>query len=98
MKILPKAIEFKWDKGNIGKNLKKHKVNDKESEEIFSNKPLLVSLDKKHSTKEETRYHALGRTEERRILFLSFTVRENKLRIISARPASRKERIIYAKK
>ena len=45
MKILPKSVEFKWDKGNIDKNLKKHGITDKESEEIFSNRPLLISLD-----------------------------------------------------
>lgn len=98
MKILPKPLEFDWDKGNINKNFKKHGVTDKESEEIFGNKPLLVSLDKEHSTKKEIRYHALGRTNESKVLFLSFTARKSKVGIISARPASRKERKIYVKK
>ena len=98
MKILPKPLGFGWDKGNIKKSLKKHGVADRESEEVFSNKPLFVSLDKKHSTKKETRYHVLGRTDDNKVLFLSFTVRENKVRIISVRPASKKERIAYAKK
>lgn len=98
MKILPKPLEFKWDKGNINKNFKKHGITDRESEEVFSNKPLLVSLDKKHSTKNEIRYQALGKTDENKVLFLSFTIRGNKLRIISARKASKAERRIYAKK
>lgn len=97
MKILPKPIEFEWNKGNINKNLKKHGVSDKESEEVFSNKPLLVSLDKKHSTKTEVRYHALGKTNEGKVLFISFTTRGEKLRNISARKANKKERKIYAK-
>jgi len=98
VKILPKPVAFEWDKGNIDKNLVKHNVTDRESEEVFSNKPFLVSLDKKHSTKNEIRYQALGKTDAERILFLSFTIRGNKVRMISARPASRKERNIYAKK
>lgn len=98
MKILPKFLKFEWDKGNIGKNLKKHGIADKESEEVFSNRPLLISLDKRHSTKKEIRYHSLGKTDENKVLFLSFMVRQNKVRIISARPASRKERKTYVKK
>ena len=91
-------MQFEWDKGNLKKNLKKHGITDKESEEIFNNKPLLVSLDKRHSTKEEIRYRALGRTDANKVLFISFTTRDRKVRIILARKASRKERNKYAKK
>jgi len=98
MKILPKPLGFEWDKGNINKNLKKHGVTDKESEEVFNNKPLLVSMDKKHSTKTEVRYHALGKTDENKVLFISFTTRDKKVRIISARIANRRERNKYANK
>ena len=62
MRVLPKPLKFQWDKGNIDKNFKKHGITDKESEEIFNNSPLLIALDKKHSTKEEIRYEK----EERR--------------------------------
>jgi len=98
MKILPKPLEFEWDKGNINKNLKKHGVTDKESEEVFGNKPLLVSFDKKHSTRIEFRYNALGKTNQHQVLFISFTVRGVKARIISARQANRKERRKYVRK
>lgn len=98
MKVLSKPVSFDWDKGNVNKNLRKHGVTDQEAEEVFSNKPLLVSLDRRHSTKREIRYHALGRTNRKKLLFLSFTVRDDKVRIISARPMDRKERRIYVKK
>lgn len=98
MRILPKPLRFEWDRGNIGKNFKKHGISDKESEEVFGNKPLLISLDKRHSTKKEIRYHALGRTDGNKVLFLSFTVRQSRLRIISSRLASRKERKAYVQK
>lgn len=98
MKVLSKPVSFDWNKGNINKNLKKHGVADQEAEEVFSNRPLLVSLDRKHSTKKETRYHALGKTNKDKLLFLSFTVRDDKVRIISARPMNKKERRNYAQK
>ncbi len=98
MKILPDSIEFEWDKGNIDKNLKKHGVCDKESEEVFYNKPVFLLLDVRHSTRREIRYYALGKTNENKILFLSFTVRKNRIRIISSRLANKKERKIYVEK
>ena len=90
MRVLPKPLMFEWNKGNINKNLKTHGVTDREIEEIFINKPLYISLDKKHSTEKETRYHALGKTDTNKVLFISLTVRDNKVRTISARPASEK--------
>ncbi len=96
MRILPDPIAFDWDKGNIDKNLKKLKVTNKETEEVFENKPLLVSEDLKHS-KAEKRFQALGKSDKGKLLFLSFTVRSDKVRIISARIMSRKERRKYEK-
>ncbi len=96
MKILPEPLSFEWDKGNIGKNLKKHKVADKEAEEIFSNKPFLVSEDVKHSSRER-RFQALGQTDGGRLLFISFTIRDEKVRIISARGMNKKEVKVYEK-
>lgn len=96
MKILPDPALFEWDKSNIEKNWLKHGVTYKEIEEVFSNKPLLVSEDIKHSENEE-RYQALGKTNNERLIFLSFTVRKNKVRVISARDMSKKEEKIYEK-
>lgn len=96
MKILPEPISFDWDEGNINKNLIKHNVTDKESEEIFCSKPLLVNENKKHS-QYERRFQALGKTNKNRLLFVSFTVRNGKIRIISVRNMNRKERGEYEK-
>ncbi|KKS80513.1 MAG: hypothetical protein UV54_C0004G0001, partial [Candidatus Beckwithbacteria bacterium GW2011_GWA2_43_10] len=41
--------EFDWNKGNINKNLVKHKVDFRETEEIFFNRPVKFYLDKLHS-------------------------------------------------
>lgn len=96
---LAKIQGFDWDKGNIDKNIKKHNVTDKESEEVFTNQPL-VSKDEKHSENKE-RFQALGVTNRGRLLFVSFTIRkiDNKLkiRVISARDTNKKERAKYEK-
>lgn len=93
---LSKIKGFEWDKGNIDKSWIKHKISNRESEEVFVNDRLLVSEDEKHS-KTEKRFQAIGKTNMGRLLFLSFTVRRRKIRIISSRPISRKERKNYAK-
>ena len=46
-------------------------------------------------SQEEARYHALGRSDEGRVLHLTFTLRGPMIRVISARDASRKERAVY---
>jgi hypothetical protein len=67
-----------------------------EAEQTFFNAPLLVLEDSKHSS-QEPRFHALGKTDDRRLLHITFTVRHNgeKIRVISARDMHRKERVIY---
>ncbi|GAB4219479.1 MAG: BrnT family toxin [Candidatus Microgenomates bacterium] len=88
-------IDFDWDEGNIDKNQIKHNVHFKECEEVFLNKPM-IDKDIKHSLKEK-RYFCLGETNKKRYLFISFTIRNYKIRVISARPMSKKERRIYEK-
>jgi len=89
---------FEWDEGNARKSADKHSVSHAEAEQIFFNEPLLVVPDSKHSNT-ETRIHALGRTDEGRLLHATFTVRQQdtKIRVISARDMSRKERAHYDK-
>ncbi|PKA22992.1 hypothetical protein CH381_28025 [Leptospira sp. mixed culture ATI2-C-A1] len=85
---------FDWDKGNVEKNWIKHKVKPGETEEFFFNEPLLVVSDDVHSEKEK-RFAALGISNYSRKLFAVFTVRNNKIRIISVRDMSKKERKVY---
>lgn len=91
-----KVEGFEWDAGNIDKNWLRHRVTAPECEEPFFNKPLFIKRDTKHSHR-ETRFAALGQTHQGRKLFVSFIVRGNKIRIISARDQSKKERSQYAK-
>lgn len=84
---------FEWDKGNEQKNAK-HGVNPAEAEQVFLNEPIVVLDDLKHS-KTEPRFHALGQTSDGRMLHVTFTIRTNRIRVISARDMHRKERAIY---
>jgi len=93
-KILSECSGFDWDEGNIQKNWIKHKVSPNECEQIFFNHPLLIYDDIRHSQIEK-RFYVLGRTDMNRTLFVVFTVRNNLIRIISARDMSRKERKVY---
>jgi uncharacterized DUF497 family protein len=83
-KILENCTGFEWDQGNFTKNWDQHDVSSWECEQIFFNRPLLFKRDKEHS-KTENRYFVLGRTNVNRLLFAVFTVRNDKIRIISAR-------------
>lgn len=86
---------FDWDKANARKN-EKHGVSTAEAEQAFFNEPLLLLEDTKHS-RDETRFHALGKTDDRRLLHITFTLRYagEMIRVISARDMHRKERAIY---
>jgi uncharacterized DUF497 family protein len=85
---------FDWDGGNQDKNWGKHKVSDGEAEQVFFNEPLIAGTDPSHS-RAETRYYALGRTDAGRRLFVAFTVRNKRIRIISARGMTRREQRRY---
>jgi uncharacterized DUF497 family protein len=86
-------VGFEWDKGNEHKNAK-HSVTPAEAEQVFLNQPLVLLDDLKHSLV-EPRYHALGKTGEGRLLQVTFTIRTNKIRVISVRDMHRKERTVY---
>lgn len=84
---------FDWDEANWRKSEEKHGVAAAEAEEVLLGDPL-CEVDPRHSGSEQ-RYVALGATVEGRRLFVAFTVRRNRIRIVSARPMSRKERESY---
>jgi len=88
------CIGFQWDEGNAEKNWLRHKVSRVECEEVFFNEPLLVAEDVEHSGV-EPRFYALGQTDEGRLLFVVCTVRDELIRVISARDMSRREKKEY---
>lgn len=88
---------FEWDKGNELKNWLSHKVANTEAEESFYDEKRLVIEDTKHSTSEELRFILFGKTKQGRTLLIIFTIRGEKVRIISARDADKKEVQFYEK-
>ena len=95
MMDLNQITGFDWDKGNARKN-EKHGVSSAEAEQVFFNAPLLLFDDAAHSQK-EARLHALGKTDDGRLLHITFTLRRSGclIRVISARDMHRKERSFY---
>lgn len=85
---------FEWDAGNIEKNWERHQVSAAECEQVFFQRPALIAPDLRHS-QDEPRYAALGRTAGGRRLSIVFTIRDTRIRVISARAMSRRERRIY---
>ena len=92
---LSAIVGFEWDAGNERKN-DKHGVSMAEAEQVFFNAPLLLLDDLRHS-EVEIRIHALGQTDDGRLLHITLTLRRSGelIRVISARDMHKKERSFY---
>ena|SRR3990167_9130306 len=95
--MLGRSLKFDWDLWNHNKNEIKHGVSQIETESSFTDPNQGVYDDVKHSTEKEKRYVLYGMSVEKRILMVGFTIRHQKIRVITARPASRRERKFYEK-
>ena len=91
-------IAFDWDQWNVQKNELKHGVSRLEAESVFYDPRHRLFADEKHSTSREAAYILYGRGLESRVLMVAFTLRAKRVRVITARPASRRERRIYEKR
>jgi uncharacterized DUF497 family protein len=94
---LLEIVEFEWDAGNEQKNWITHHVSAEEAEEPFFAEEQLILEDILHSTKEETRFILIGKSKQGRMLFIVYTIRKEKIRIISSRDADKKEVLLYEK-
>jgi uncharacterized DUF497 family protein len=91
-------IAFDWDQWNVQKNELKHGVSRLEAESVFYDPRHRLFQDERHSKPAEPRYILYGRGLESRVLMVGFTLRAKRVRVITARPASRKERRIYERR
>lgn len=89
-----RGIVFEWYPPKAQSNLKKHKVSFLEASTIFGDKNILELPDREHS-EGEVRFIGIGRSDQKRLLFVNFTVRGDRVRIISARQAQSWERSEY---
>ncbi len=92
-----KSFEFEWDSGNRDKP-KKHGLSREEAEEAFFDKNKVVFDDWRHSSETEQRATLLGKTRKGLLLNITFTIRGNKVRIITTRRINKKEVYLYEKR
>lgn len=89
-------LEFEWDEDKAAANLKKHKVSFDEAKTIFAD-PFSITVDDPEHSVEERRFLDIGTSASGDVLVVSYTERKN-IRLISARKASKKERMVYEEK
>ena len=85
---------YEWDPEKAAANLRKHKVSFAEAASVFLDPLALTFSDPDHSD-EEDREITIGSSSKQRALFVSHCERGDRIRIISARRATRKERLQY---
>lgn len=88
MQVKADEVEFDWDEGNLDKSRRKHGVTPEEAESVFLDEKSLII---------EERFIIVGKSNEDRNLFIVFTLRKEKVRIISARRMHKKEVEKYGK-
>jgi hypothetical protein len=87
-------MEFEWDDAKAELNERKHGVSFVEAMTVFADPLSLTGYDPDHS-EEEDRYITMGMSAVGRFLVVSHTDRGDRVRLISAREASRRERRDY---
>ena len=87
-------LNFEWYEDKARTNLAKHRVSFEEASTVFGDPMSITIPDPAHSQAED-RWIILGHSLRVRLLVFVHTERSDNLRIISARPASRRERKQY---
>ena len=87
------GISFQWDSKKSKLNLQKHKINFLEAAEIFFD-PFVLYIDEKYA-ENEVREKVIGLTKDWKFLLVVFTIRDQSVRIISARSVTSHERANY---
>jgi uncharacterized DUF497 family protein len=88
------SLEFEWDPAKSVTNLRKHKVTFQEASTVFEDLYGITVPDPDHSD-DEDRYLIVGQSGRGRLLIVSFAERAGRLRIISARMLTQRERKQY---
>jgi uncharacterized DUF497 family protein len=85
---------FEWSSAKAEANLRKHGVGFEEATTVFGDALSRTIHDPEHSTA-EARYVTMGRSTAHRLLVVIHTEREQRIRVISARPATKREQMQY---
>ena len=89
-------LQFEWDEQKAKLNLKKHSIDFEEAKTVFRD-PLAYIFDDEWHSVGEKREIIIGHDGKNRLLLVCFTERNQIIRIISARLATKKERQDYEK-
>lgn len=88
------SLTFEWDPGKADENERKHGVSFPEAATVFGD-PLSVTMaDPDHSVG-EARFLTVGMSHRQRLLVVAHADRDDAIRLISARAATRAERKTY---
>jgi uncharacterized DUF497 family protein len=87
-------VTFEWDEAKASANLAKHGVSFEEAETVFDDLLYVDFYDPEHSA-DEPRYIIIGRSQQGRLLIVSYTERGDPIRLISARELTPTEREAY---
>jgi uncharacterized DUF497 family protein len=87
-------MNFEWSLEKAKSNKKKHDVSFEEASTVFHD-PLAQIFDDEWHSVDEKREIIIGHSVNNRLLLVSFTERQGNIRVISARPATKKEREDY---
>ena len=88
-------MRFEWDPAKATANLKRHRVSFHDAAAVLEDPLSTTFPDKAHST-DEVRFITIGATRQGGVPVVAHTEREDVIRIISARRATRREREFYA--
>jgi uncharacterized DUF497 family protein len=89
--------EFEWNKNKAKENLKQHNVSFEEAISVFIDNLSVTIHDNEHSVNED-RFIDIGLSNKSRIIVVVYTERKDKIRIISARSATKNEMKNYENK
>jgi uncharacterized DUF497 family protein len=87
-------ILFEWDSQKAHTNFRKHRVSLKIACEVFFD-PFLYVVDEEEYVGDELREKVMGMTNEWRLLYVVYAMREDRIRLISARDATAIEKMLY---
>jgi uncharacterized DUF497 family protein len=87
-------MQFEWDPAKDAVNQKKHGINFQEAATLFGDRLAITISDPDH-LEDEQRFLTTGTSERGRVMIIAHPDREDRIRIISARPVTARERRIY---
>ncbi|MCZ6781096.1 MAG: BrnT family toxin [Nitrospirae bacterium] len=90
-------MTYEWDPAKAAANVRKHGVSFAEVASVFLD-PLALTFDDPDHSDEEHREITIGVSSRERVIFVSHCVRGDRIRIISARKATQRERKQYAER